>query len=397
MLSWACLSLFGPHFHAVRSGVREEALLKLVDLTYESSLNPAEWPAFLRALTEAAGATHAAIKIFDFHDLSNNLPAHFGYSPEALKGFDEYWGANDIYFLHAQNKLHTGWVEQSQEFLPDEKLSASSYYNEFGIHEGLFHQCGVVITHEQTRSAVLTILRGRQAGQFGDPQRCLLRALLPHVQRATEIHYRLAAAARQQSQLETVIDHLTVAVVFVNEKGKVLFANQSARNIFQQRDGLWVDDGFLTCCGIQLRDRLQAAITRSAQTLHARDRYSGNILRINRPGAARPLAVTITPLPPRQGYLPEGTTAAVFVSDPDRNGSTPEDLLRILFDLTPAESRLAATLFRGCSLEEAGEALGVTRNTSATQLKSIFSKTNTRRQSDLMRLMGVLHAQRIPL
>jgi DNA-binding CsgD family transcriptional regulator len=95
--------------------------------------------------------------------------------------------------------------------------------------------------------------------------------------------------------------------------------------------------------------------------------------------------------------LPGGTTAAVLISDPDRNGSTPEEILRVLFGLTPAESRLAGTLFGGCSLKEAGDALGTTRNTSATQLKSIFGKTNTRRQSDLMRLMGVLQAQRISL
>jgi PAS domain-containing protein len=377
--------------------VSEQALLQLIDLTYESSLDPSQWSAFLKALAEAAGATHAAIKIFDFRNLSNNLPAHFGYSPDALRGFDEYWGAHDIYFLHAQSKLHTGWVEQSQEFLPDEVLLASPYYNEFAIREGIFHQCGAIVTHEQTRNAVLTILRRRQAGQFRRPQLCLLRALLPHVQRATEIHYRLAAATRQRSQLETVIDHLPVAIVFVNEKGRVLFANQSATDLFREHQSLWVDKGFLTCCGIQLKGRLQAAIARAARTLEARDNYPGEILKINRPAMGRPLAVTITPLPPRQGYLPDGTTAAVFTSDPDRNGSTPEDLLRILFDLTPAESRLAATLFKGCSLDEACDTLGVTRNTSATQLKSIFSKTSTRRQSDLMRLMGVLHAQRIPL
>lgn len=375
--------------------MRDDAFLRLIDLTYESSLNPSQWSAFLKALTEAAGASHAAIKIFDFHDLSNNLPAHFGFSPDALTGFDEYWGSHDIYFLHAQNKVRTGWVEQSQEFLSDEQLLTSPYYNEFAIREDIFHQCGAVVTHERTRSAVLTVLRGRLAGQFGQPQLSLLCALLPHVQRATEIHYRLAAATRQKSLLETVIDHLPVAMVFVNEKGKVLFANQSARELFRKRDSLWVDNGLLACCEIQMKGRLQAAIARAARTLRARDGYPGEILRINRPG--RPLAVTVTPLPPQQGYLPDGTTAAVFISDPNRNGSTPEDLLRLLFDLTPAESRLAATLFKGCSLDEAADLLGVRRNTSATQLKSIFSKTNTRRQSDLMRLMGVLHAQQIPL
>jgi hypothetical protein len=76
--------------------MQEDAFLRLIDLTYESSLNPSHWSAFLKALTEAAGATHVAIKIFDFQDLSNNLPAHFGFSPDALTGFDEYWGSHSL-------------------------------------------------------------------------------------------------------------------------------------------------------------------------------------------------------------------------------------------------------------------------------------------------------------
>lgn len=375
----------------------EQALLRLIDLTYESSLNPSHWPDFLGTLAEAAKATHAAIKIFDFQTLENSLPVHFGFSPEMLKGFDEGWGAQDIYFLHARKRLHTGWIEQSQEFLPDETLFASPYYNEFSIQENIFHQCGAIIAHEETRSAALTILRSRATGQFGDPQLRLLRELLPHVQRATEIHLRLSTALRQRSQMETVIDHLPVAVIFVDAKGKVLFSNCAARELFQKHPrSLWVENGSLTCCAVQVKGCLRAAIARAARTLEDRDTYPGEVLRIDQL-SGRPLAVTVTPVPLRQGGLPEGTTAAIFVADPDRNGSTPDDLLRILFGLTRAEGRLTATLFKGCTLEEAGNCLGVTRNTVATQLKSIFGKTSTRGQSDLMRLMGVLHAQKIPL
>lgn len=374
----------------------ERALLQLIDLTYESSLNPSQWPVFLGRLAETAKATHAAIKLFDFQNLENSLPAHFGFSPEMLKGFDEGWGAQDIYFLHARKRLHTGWVEQSQEFLPDDILFASPYYNEFAIRENVFHQCGAIVSHEESRSAALTILRSKAAGQFGAQQFRLLGHLLPHVQRATEIHYRLSGALRQRLQMETVIDHLPVAVIFVDVKGKVLFSNSAARDLLEKHQSLWVENGSLTCCAIQVRGRLRGAIARAAQTLVAQDTYPGEVLSIGRP-SGRPLAVTVTPLPLRQEYLPRGTMAAVFIIDPDRNGSTPDDLLRILFGLTRAEGRLAATLFKGCSLEEAGNRFGVTKNTVATQLKSIFGKTSTRGQADLMRLMGVLHAQKIPL
>lgn len=61
-----------------------------------------------------------------------------------------------------------------------------------------------------------------------------------------------------------------------------------------------------------------------------------------------------------------------------------------LFGLTAAELRLCLALADGLSLAEFEEKYGVTINTVRNQLKSIFGKTNTRRQGDLVRLIFLL-------
>ena len=58
-----------------------------------------------------------------------------------------------------------------------------------------------------------------------------------------------------------------------------------------------------------------------------------------------------------------------------------------LFNLTPAETALAMELTNGLSLEEAAEALNIRRNTARAHLRSIFSKTGVRRQTELVRIM----------
>lgn len=58
------------------------------------------------------------------------------------------------------------------------------------------------------------------------------------------------------------------------------------------------------------------------------------------------------------------------------------------FALTPAEARMLATLFEGCSVPEAAERLGVARTTARTHLQRMFDKTGVRRQADLLRLVG---------
>jgi len=61
-------------------------------------------------------------------------------------------------------------------------------------------------------------------------------------------------------------------------------------------------------------------------------------------------------------------------------------LAQQLFQLTPAETALAIQLANGLSLEEAAEALNIRRNTARAHLRSIFSKTGVRRQTELVRI-----------
>ena len=60
------------------------------------------------------------------------------------------------------------------------------------------------------------------------------------------------------------------------------------------------------------------------------------------------------------------------------------DLLRRHFGLTPAEARLALHLVAGETLRSAEAKLSITYETARTHLKSIFSKTGTRRQAELV-------------
>jgi DNA-binding CsgD family transcriptional regulator len=48
---------------------------------------------------------------------------------------------------------------------------------------------------------------------------------------------------------------------------------------------------------------------------------------------------------------------------------------------------MAVALVRGHSINEAAEEFGIAENTARTQVKSVLSKTQTHRQSDLVRLL----------
>ena len=62
----------------------------------------------------------------------------------------------------------------------------------------------------------------------------------------------------------------------------------------------------------------------------------------------------------------------------------PIELLRCHFGLTPAEARLALHLAAGETLRSAEAKLSMTYETARTHLKSVFQKTGTCRQAELV-------------
>jgi len=57
------------------------------------------------------------------------------------------------------------------------------------------------------------------------------------------------------------------------------------------------------------------------------------------------------------------------------------------FDLTAAESRLAAWLMAGGNLADYAREVGITRNTARNQLQSIFQKVQVNRQAELVTVL----------
>jgi len=58
--------------------------------------------------------------------------------------------------------------------------------------------------------------------------------------------------------------------------------------------------------------------------------------------------------------------------------------LRNRLDLTPAEARLVVYIVTGTSLKSTAKAFGVGYETVRRQVKSVFRKTGTHRQSELV-------------
>jgi DNA-binding CsgD family transcriptional regulator len=78
--------------------------------------------------------------------------------------------------------------------------------------------------------------------------------------------------------------------------------------------------------------------------------------------------------------------AAVFISTTNSASPLSGSILTTLFDLTPAEARIFLSVGQGKTSSEIASALAITESTVKTHLTRIYSKTNTSRQLDLVKL-----------
>lgn len=81
--------------------------------------------------------------------------------------------------------------------------------------------------------------------------------------------------------------------------------------------------------------------------------------------------------------------SAVFLppTAPRRSEAT-QDAVRRLFGLSPAHARLTALLMTGRTVKQSALNLGITEASARQYLQQIFRKTKTRRQADLIRIVG---------
>jgi DNA-binding CsgD family transcriptional regulator len=187
--------------------------------------------------------------------------------------------------------------------------------------------------------------------------------------------------------IQCFLERLPQAVVLVDSRGAVGALNERAAMIVAQGDGLMIHHGILRCACPADTGALHRLIAGAAQRNGRGDGATRCALRIHRPVGRRPLTALITALRSTTAGQIGEAVIAVLANDPELAPAIDVQMLRDWYDLTPAEARVAMLLASGLSVDEIVERLGIGANTARTHLKSIFGKTETRRQGELIRLL----------
>jgi DNA-binding CsgD family transcriptional regulator len=202
-----------------------------------------------------------------------------------------------------------------------------------------------------------------------------------------DLRSRLQSSELERQVYAGLMDRLQVGIVILDEAGCPVCITPTARDLLEQADGLRLSAGRVHAVGTNQDRDLQQAIRDAVAQARLGAGSTGRALSLSRPSGLRDLGVVIQGLPSAGGAHPSPCAIAMFIRDPERSVAVENEALRNLFGLTPAEAEVARKLTEGLSLEQAAQALHISRNTARAHLRSIFSKSGITRQSDLVRIL----------
>ena len=190
------------------------------------------------------------------------------------------------------------------------------------------------------------------------------------------------------------MESMSIAALQVTGDCRVKYANRLGARYLRDADGLRQRDGFLFAVDPDRHQRLHSLITNA--TRNASDdsvSVPGGALTVPRRNAKTSLHVTVLPAPKEHRLTFLEPSALVFISDPGSPIRSRGSILQQLYGLTPTEARLASELLHGLELRDAAERMSIAYETARFHLKRLMTKTGTRRQTDLIRLILSLPGQ----
>jgi DNA-binding CsgD family transcriptional regulator/PAS domain-containing protein len=364
----------------------DQKILQLVDTIYEAAARPDSWQHFLSNLAEVCCCTTAVLFWRDAVRKQYDYTASFGMSPEYFRLYSEHFGEVDEWFKGGAGVLKTGWVGTGEMLCSERLLVKTEFYSDFLRPFDVFHQCGGIIQKQGSVDAAISLLRPRKAGEFGHSDVRTISTLMPHLQRAMQLHQKLTDLRDYGRTLEDALHQINLGIVLLNTKGEVVLFNEAAGALFERRDGLLIQHNKVVASAHRETAKLNALISAA---LNIKIKIGGGTMLISRSGERRSLSVSVTPMRNFDSARESSRTAAaiLFITDPEKPVRIPMSLLTEGFGLTAAEGRLASLIAKGLSLTEACDICGVTRNTGRSELKRIFAKTHVQRQGELVKLL----------
>jgi DNA-binding CsgD family transcriptional regulator len=352
---------------------------RLDDSIYEAAFVPELWPSALDTISDQCGAAGGLI--------ITGYPQDIRWTSSTvlrqlmITGIADGWMNINSRAPRAAALDHPGFVGDLDLYSLEE-IEADPFYG-FIRSQGFGWCTGTVITNLDEGFTIFNWERETKDGPFEPSTIRSLDGLRPHLARASLIATRVGLE-KARTGAET-LNHLGLAAAILSRSGRVLAMNELLEEhipavLEDRRERLRLTNA-----------RADALFTEALAPNQSTEALSTpRSIPVSQAGDHSPAILHLIPIVRHANDLFGGASWIAVLTVVRPSTAPGHAVVRGLFDLTPAEARVACGVAEAVPLEDIAASAGVSLETVRSQLKHVFGKTGTARQAELVSLLSGL-------
>lgn len=344
--------------------------LYLLDLIYEAATNPERWEDVLDQVSNIAGSEAGALAVLRPGEIPNRI-ATSNYGGDLLHDSmptDGKMGPNrtlvrQLLTLSTEAELHTpGELQNGPVYKLGLRVAGTAWMAVTALPTG--------------DTMIIDLTRSCSLGPFAPHAMEALDLYRPHLERAAVMASRLKLSEARAAT--NALAQLGLPAATLTSGGKILTSNELFEAVESRLNIGTIDKS--KAAGSSFRRTLASGLAAKP----------GSVRSIPVPATMDEPALVLHVLSMNRGEKDIfASVAFLLIVTPVTMPEAPLiEVLTGLFDLTPAEARIAAGVARGQKVQHLAADFGVSMETVRTQLKSVLNKTGTSRQTDLALLLS---------
>lgn len=353
--------------------------MELTDQIYEAAVCPDLWPAVLDRLSAMSGCRGGVLFTADWQQVSR-----WTVSAAITDVFGQFlaggWMVQNTRAHRAAQLRHAGFINDFDMFTQEE-MDRDPFYTELFRPLGYGWCAGTVILAPGGDVIVFDLERRYADGPVPRSDLRRLDPYRPHLARSALLATRLGLERARAAV--NALAALGLPAAALRGKGRVVVANGAFEafmpSVFADRSSR------LTITDMAADKLLEEALDRLAADLQP-----GQSIPISSRDDRPAMILHVLPVKGAAHDVFAQAASIAILTPVSAPAAPPDALLNGLFDLTPAEARVARALVEGGTINGFALDAGLSRDTVRGHVKSVLGKTGTRRQAELVGLLGSL-------
>ena len=368
-------------------GNQVEYRLRVTELLLESVANPARLHLALQTMTEMMGADAGMLAGGRRSTANARGLITTDDQNQSANSLDDCFASFALYRRWALGQP-TGKLYSDADIARFARLEGHDIERQFPDARRIAARCMAHIDTGDDHVCYVGFARRGAATPFDESSVHAIESLLPHLRHAYTMNRQFESLKAVSSAAMNRYERFHIGVVMVDEDGVVLYRNEVARQIFLHAEGLLLEaDGRVVAQEPSETSTLLSSVREHLAGDLPNSHFSPTLLKITRLGRDSPLSLAISPYRSGVDFViggRAGGSAVIMIHDPERPLIERESVVKQIYHLNEQEAQIVCALASGDSLEDIARDAGRSLEAVRSQLKRIFKKTGTSRQTELV-------------